>query len=799
LSALRTGLLACLAWGGLHVTPAYAAEPTARLSADIAPQPVSEALETFGRQTGLQVIYVSSAAEAQHSKGARAGLTASAALYQLLEGTGLTFEFLNARTVKIFPKSAVVSAPTVPSSSASHAQRYGSSRAPVLDEIVITGSRGSVPLSRAPMDIKLWTEEAMEASGIEGMAQLGALTPGVGFAFSPGVGSDIYTHLDIRGVTNKWGATVGPFLGDTPIPPARAATYLASFPLTFDLDHVEILAGPQTVLLGDHTQAGAIRFIPNQPSLTTSTGLFRAQWGTTEYGGPSYEAGAAVGGPIVKEVLGFRLTGWYREEGGYVDRVDPVTGVALDVNANRAFSELFRGALTFTPSANVQVTPSLTYQSIRLRDTSTFDSTLSDPSHGLFKNPSPVQQPAEDTYYLASVKLAARLSTVDLNAVASYFYQTANAVIYLQEPADYYTLEQRACSADARLSSHDPDATLTWVAGLFSSDEHTHNPHFAPPGIYADTAFMEQSRLEAFGQVGRMITPGVTATVGVRVGYVTHHYSDDAPPLQGETSDTWYAPRLGLSWQVDEANLVYLTIAKGYGSPTFYPLSDTPTPADALWNYEIGSKHDLLNGRLQLETSVFHIEWDNGSVSPDLLLGTERLTLPGKAVSNGFGLTTQAWVTQLTKVAVDIAYTDAHVTHTIRTPGGELFARAGDSLLVSPWKVTASIEQELRLASGSTASLRVEDAFRSAPGATYVNDPASGYYLGHVFDPSVNVLNIRIAARSAHFEVAAFLRNALNVHPSLYGIANGADNLGTTTQVFTLVPRTLSVSGTWRY
>jgi outer membrane receptor protein involved in Fe transport len=755
---------------------------------------MSEALDTFGRQTGLQLIYVSSVAEAQHSKGARAGLTAAAALTQLLEGTGLTFEFLNARTVKIFPTSAAASTPTGSSSSQPHAERYGSSRAPVLDEVVITGSRGSVPLSRAPMDIKLWTEEAMEASGIEGMAQLGALTPGVGFAFSPGVGSDIYTHLDIRGVTNKWGATVGPFLSDTPIPPARAATYLASFPVTFDLDHVEILEGPQTVLLGDHTQAGAIRFIPIQPSLTTSTGLFRAQWGMTEYGGPSYEAGAAVGGPIVKDVLGFRLTGWYREDGGYVDRIDPVTGVALDVNANRTFSGLFRGALTFAPSANMQVMPSLTYQSIRLRDTSTFDSTLSDPSRGLFKNPSPVQQPAEDTYYLASVKLAARLSTVDFSAVASYFYQTANAVIYLQEPADYYTLQQRAYSADARLSSQDPDAALTWVAGLFSSDERTRIPHSAPPGLYVDTVLTDQERLEAFGQIAWKITPGVTAAVGVRVGHVTHHYSDDVPPIQGETSDTWYAPRLGLSWQVDESNLVYLNIAKGYGSPTFYPLSDTPTPADALWNYEFGSKHKLLKGRLQLETSVFHIEWDNGSVSPDLLLGTERLTLPGKAVSNGFGLTAQAWVTEWTKVALDVAYTDAHVTHTIPN-----FARGGDSLLVSPLKVTASIEKEVPLASGRTASLRVEDAFRSTPGSTYINDPASGYYLGHVHDPPVNLLNVRVAARSSNFEVAAFLRNALNAHPSLYGIANGADNLGTPTQVFTLVPRTLSVSGTWCY
>ena len=801
MTALRTGLLACLVW--VHGMPASGAELTARLTADIAPRSVPEALAAFARQTGLQLIYVSSVADTLQSKGAPAGLSASAALARLLEGTGLAYEFLNARTVKIFSTPAAVPTRTASSSSPSHTVRHGSARVPELDEVIITGNRGSVPLSRVPADIMIWTDETMEASGIEGMAQLGALTPGIGFAFSAGVGSDIYTHLDIRGVTNRWGATVGPFLADTPIPPARAATYLYSFPLTFDLDHVEILAGPQTVLLGDHTQAGAIRFIPIQPSLTTSTGLIRAQWDATEYGSPSYEVGAAVGGPLVTDVIGFRLTGWYRGEGGYVDRVDPVTGGTLDLNANRSLSELVRGALIFAPSANVQVTPSLTYQSIRKRDTSTFDRTLSDAGRGVFKNPSPVQQPSEDTYYLASVKLAARFRTADLSAVGSYFDQAASAVLYgigpPSNPVDYFTLKQRVYSADLRLSSHGPDVALTWTSGIFFSDEQTHHPHFSPPRVYVDTPATDQVRFEAFGEIARRIAPHLTANAGVRVGHSNYHYSDDAPFTQGETSDTWYAPRFGLSWQADDRDLIYLTVSKGYGSPTFYPLSDTPTPADALWNFEIGSKHELLNGRLHFETSVFHIEWDNGSVSPDLLLGTERQTLPGRAVSDGFGLTTQAWVTQQTRVTAEVAYTDAHVTRTIRTPEGQLYARAGDSLLVSPWKLTASIERDFPLPSGLAASLRVEDAFRKTPGSTYINDPASGYYFGRVFDPSVNVLNARIAVKASNLEVAAFLRNALRSHPLLYGFANGADNISTPAQVFTLVPRTLTVSATWRF
>src|SRR5262249_55468643 len=155
---------------------------------------------------------------------------------------------------------------------------------------------------------------------------------------------------------------------------SRAATYLLSYPMTFDLDRVEILRGPQTALLGDHAVSGAVRFIPTRPSLTTSAGQFRAEWGTTEYGGPSYEMGVAVGGPIVTDVIGFRVSGWFRKEGGYIDRVNPFNvNAILDGDSNRLSNQVVRGALTIAPTANVQLTPSLTYQSIHGPDLSAFN------------------------------------------------------------------------------------------------------------------------------------------------------------------------------------------------------------------------------------------------------------------------------------------------------------------------------------------------------------------------------------------------------------------------------------------
>jgi outer membrane receptor protein involved in Fe transport len=604
-------------------------------------------------------------------------------------------------------------------------------------------------------------------------------------------------------VTDRGGATVGVYMDDVPIPPTRAATYGLSWPAAFDLDRVEILRGPQTVLLGDHAQSGALRFLPNQPSLTDSTGHFRAEWGVTEYGDPSYEAGAAVGGPIVTDVLGFRVSGWFRQDGGYVDRTDPVTGVTLEPNANQYVTKAVRAALTFAPTPGLQVTPSLVYQSIRIEDSSTFDSTLSDPARGIFRSPSSLPQPAEDEYYLASIKLAAHLPAADLSAFASYFDQWYSVEINGYSVAgvnDSFVTKQRVYSGELRLSSPNPDAWLGWVAGVFASSEHTHNPSWNAPGP-ADDFVVDRSQLAAYGQVALKMTTRLTATAGVRIGHSEHEAASVLPPqFHAAVSDTWSAPRFGLSWQADEKNLVYLTIAKGYGSGGVYPLNPVAYPPDTLWSYEVGSKHQLLDRRLLLEAGLFHIDWNNALTTSDLdkLMNQEHFDIPGSAVSNGFDLAAHALITEHTRAALEIAYADAHFARNV-TIDGQLLVRGGDSLPISPWNATASLEQEFPLRGNVMSSVRLEDAFRSSPRSSYLTDPASIYYGYTHTDPSANILNVRVAVKWSAFEIAAFLRNALNSHPLLYGLANGVDNGGSSTQVVTLVPRTLSVSATSRF
>src|SRR5215469_234875 len=100
-AGIRVG--ACVAFGAPLCLCSVDGLADALLSSAIPAQPLAAGLTQFAHQTGLQLVYVSDAVQHQQSRGSRAGLSTGEALAALLDGTGLTFEFLNQRAVRIFP------------------------------------------------------------------------------------------------------------------------------------------------------------------------------------------------------------------------------------------------------------------------------------------------------------------------------------------------------------------------------------------------------------------------------------------------------------------------------------------------------------------------------------------------------------------------------------------------------------------------------------------------------------------------------------------------------------------------
>jgi outer membrane receptor protein involved in Fe transport len=124
------------------------------------------------------------------------------------------------------------------------------------------------------------------------------------------------------------------YIDDTPIQQRNDSLGPPVAPQIFDLERVEVLRGPQGTLFGAGSEGGTIRFITPGPSYTEWSLRSRAEVGYTAKGASTYEAGVAAGAPLIENQLGFRAGAWYRDQGGYIDRVSRSTGQLIDPNSN---------------------------------------------------------------------------------------------------------------------------------------------------------------------------------------------------------------------------------------------------------------------------------------------------------------------------------------------------------------------------------------------------------------------------------------------------------------------------------
>jgi iron complex outermembrane recepter protein len=285
-----------------------------------------------------------------------------------------------------------------------------------VEEVVVTAQRRAEVLSKVPESISAFTSERMEQLDVKDFSQLVRFTPGV----------ILDTHSDnisIRGVNSTAGdATTGIYIDDTPIQ-LRTLGFGSdnTLPAVFDLERVEVLRGPQGTLFGAGSEGGTVRYITPQPSLTDYGVYAKTEISSTEYGAPSYEGGVAVGGPIVDNQLGFRVSGWWRHDGGYIDRVNYLTGATTDANTNRTNTLVMRGAVAWQPTAQLTIMPSVFYQNRMMHNDDEYWVAISNPDNGDYKTGTPELMGNHDRFVLPALKIDYNFGDVELISDTSYF------------------------------------------------------------------------------------------------------------------------------------------------------------------------------------------------------------------------------------------------------------------------------------------------------------------------------------------------------------------------------------------
>jgi outer membrane receptor protein involved in Fe transport len=524
-------------------------------------------------------------------------------------------------------------------------------------EIIVTARRTEETLSDVPISIAAYSQESLDAQGVRAIDDIAQITPGVTLTRGDQRNAGA-ANIAIRGISSTAGsATTGIYIDDTPIQIRNIGfSAFAPFPAVFDLQRVEVLRGPQGTLFGAGSQGGTVRFITQQPNLNRVEAYGRSELAFAQGGDPTFEAGAAVSVPLVDGSVAARISGYYRRDGGYIDRVDYITGNVQDENSNHQDTVVLQAALLFEVTDTLTIKPSIFYQDIDVADGNYFWEDLSDPGEGRFRNGNAVANTSTDRFILPALAIELDLGTVAVFSNTSYFdraqdavndYTVFEAALWTGDPyfplgmfaPAYQRNRQKNFTQEIRLQSNDPGTDFNWVLGGFYSynkqtaaqlvqDTFLPDLFFQRTGVPFERAFGQglvdglytfvlddanstDEQLAAFGQVDWQVTDTLSLTAGLRVSRTKFNIRAQfvgpvvGPPVDdtGRQSETPITPKFGINFEPNDDHLFYATVAKGFRIGGYNPAvgvpcgvsSGDPRPGTPLGNVGLSNRPELFD------------------------------------------------------------------------------------------------------------------------------------------------------------------------------------------------------------
>lgn len=422
-----------------------------------------------------------------------------------------------------------------------------------------------------------------------------------------------------------------------------------------------------------------------------------------------------------------------------------------------------------------------------------------------------------------------------------------SAPVYILDTQNNFTQEMRL-----RSSSSGP---LQWVAGLFYSRDRQYvderyvdadlnqtvmgltagapfcpasgcdvEEFFGAPLINGNEYFRGaqatmDEQFAGYGQIDYNVTEKLKLTGGVRLARVEFMFdASTSGPLAGGTNlsagqevEHPVTPKYGASYQFDSDNLVYFSAAKGFRpggaqvvvstlcGADLATLGLTQVPdeykSDSVWSYELGSKNRFADGRVQLNSSVFWIDWKQIQQSVPLpSCGSKFIANLGAATSKGADLQAQFYPLRSLGIDISAGYTDATYNQTVDGGGTSIIAEKGDPIGVPKWGATLSSQYDFYIA-GYKSFARFDYQFI---GTGPQQDPRVYGYDPALFPTQqTRQLSLRTGFTVADLELSLFMDNVTNDEPIL---SRGHDTLSS--PIFTSYsyrPRTTGLTAIFRF
>jgi outer membrane receptor protein involved in Fe transport len=522
---------------------------------------------------------------------------------------------------------------------ATGANALGDSNDQPLDEVVVTATLRSVPLEETPGSVSVLNGATLRDAGQQHFEDVLPLVPNLNWAGD----TSRPRYFQIRGIgelQQYQGApnpSVGFLIDDIDFSGLGSAATL------FDVDHIEVLHGPQGTLYGANALAGLIYVKSADPSDTLGG---RAELDVGDYNERSY--GAVLTGPVSSLDSAFRLAvqkytsdGFYHN--AYLGRSNTDSRDELTV----------RGKWLFEPNDAWRVDLTV----LRAQIDNGYDAFAIDNSRTTESD-----HPGVDRQY--STGLSARstysgLGSATLTTIATYAdtkvnygfdSDWGNPVLWAPYTDDFTEdqLRHRSTrSLELRLADTPAHSAhgISWLFGVYAF-ELRESLTDTTAGIYVDPFDATQntdslsvisseyrSRNGAlYGQLDGNFSERMRWSVGLRGERHTSRYNDTTTNLDAPTTANHFGPadnlwggQASLDYRVAEGQHVYALISRGYKASGFnlspgLPANQLQFGPESDLNFEVGHKAQMSDGRVRIDTSLFYMMRHN-----EQLLTSEQL------------------------------------------------------------------------------------------------------------------------------------------------------------------------------
>jgi iron complex outermembrane receptor protein len=214
----------------------------------------------------------------------------------------------------------------------------------LLQEVVVTATRRASSAQDLPISITAVSGASLEAAGIDDIAGLAHSMAGVSYADKGPFGGVAGANLIIRGLNSE--TTSGLPASASPVVPP-VATYVNDTPLFVnlrlqDLDHVEVLRGPQGTLYGSGSLGGTIRFVQNSPNTDGFDAKADVTLSKTKHTHALNEDVTGILNLPLSDTFAIRLNAGWTDDAGFINQpnlyVLDASGVPVSAQPGNLFS-----------------------------------------------------------------------------------------------------------------------------------------------------------------------------------------------------------------------------------------------------------------------------------------------------------------------------------------------------------------------------------------------------------------------------------------------------------------------------